>query len=225
MGLMRRASQQFHGTNDGYSDFDEFLATLSARKRKNIKRERAQAAGFGGTIRALTGDDIEPEHWDAFWVFYQDTGARKWGTPYLTRRFFDEMQATMRDDMLLVLAERDGTPIAGALNFIGRETLYGRYWGCIEDHPALHFELCYYQAIAFAITHGLRRVEAGAQGAHKLARGYLPVETHSLHWMPDEGFRDAVARYLDAERDAITEEIEVLTEYGPFKTSKGEEHG
>ncbi len=224
MGLMRRASQQFHWFNDGYADFDGFLASLAARKRKNIRKERKQASGFGGQILCLTGDEIQPEHWDAFWVFYQDTGARKWGTPYLTRAFFDEAQATMRDDMLLVLAECDGRYVAGALNFIGRDTLFGRYWGCREDHPALHFELCYYRAIEFAIAHGLSKVEAGAQGAHKLARGYLPVVTHSLHWMRDAGFRDAIARYLDAERDAITEEIEVMTEYGPFKKLQGDDH-
>lgn len=224
MGLMSRASQQFHWHNDDYPDFDGFLANLSSRKRKNIRKERAQANGFGGEILCLTGDEIQPEHWDAFWIFYQDTGARKWGTPYLTRSFFDEAQTCMRDDMLLVLAERNGTYVAGALNFIGRETLFGRYWGCIEDHPALHFELCYYRAIDFSIEQGLKRVEAGAQGAHKLARGYLPVETKSLHWIRDEGFRDAIARYLDAERSAINEEIEVLTKYGPFRKSQGEDH-
>jgi predicted N-acyltransferase len=224
MGLMPRASQQFHWMNPGYESFDAFLGSLAARKRKNIRKERKQANAFGGAIQCLTGDMIEPHHWDAFWVFYQDTGARKWGTPYLTRAFFDEMQQTMRDDMLLVLAETDGRYVAGALNFIGRDTLFGRYWGCVEDHPALHFELCYYRAIDFAIAHGLGKVEAGAQGAHKLARGYLPVETHSLHWLRDEGFRDAVGRYLEAERDAINEEIEVLTDYGPFKKTQGDDH-
>ncbi|WP_299305341.1 GNAT family N-acetyltransferase [uncultured Litoreibacter sp.] len=224
MGLMRRASQQFHWHNGGYTTFDDFLASLSARKRKNIRKERKQANAFGGEILCLTSDQIEPEHWDAFWVFYQDTGARKWGTPYLTRSFFDEMQISMRDDMLLVLAQLDGRYVAGALNFIGRNTLYGRYWGCREDHPALHFELCYYRAIDFAIAHGLSTVEAGAQGSHKLARGYLPVETHSLHWMRDESFRDAVGRFLEAEREAINEEIEVLTEYGPFKKTQGDDH-
>jgi predicted N-acyltransferase len=183
--------------------------------------ERAQA--FGGEIVQLTGDAIRPEHWDAFWVFYQDTGARKWGTPYLTRAFFDIAQETMRDDMLLVLAERDGRPVAGALNFIGRDTLYGRYWGCIEDHPCLHFELCYYQAIDFAIAQGMGRVEAGAQGEHKLARGYLPVTTHSLHWVRDAGFAEAIAQYLEAERDAVDQEIEVLTSWGPFRKADVEE--
>ena len=158
-----------------------------------------------------------------FWRFYQDTGARKWGSPYLTRQFFDIAQETMADDMALVLAERDGYPIAGALNFIGRETLYGRYWGCVEHHACLHFELCYYRAIDFAIAHDLKRVEAGAQGEHKLARGYLPTRTHSLHWVADPGFADAIKKYLDAEAHAVGQEIEILTEYGPFRKSNPEE--
>ncbi len=217
MGLLHRVTQQFHWENRDYGSFDDFLTTLSSRKRKTIRRERAQAQGFGGTIHALTGDAIQPEHWDAFWRFYQDTGARKWGRPYLTRAFFDAMQATMRHDILLVLARRAGQWVAGALNFIGRDTLYGRYWGAIEDHPFLHFELCYYQAIDHAIMAGLARVEAGAQGEHKLARGYLPVPVHSLHWIGDAGFREAVARYLRQERAATDEEIEILTAYGPFR--------
>ncbi len=219
MGLLHRITQQFHWENRGYADFDGFLADLASRKRKAIRKERAGAADFGGTIRHFTGAAIEPAHWDAFWAFYQDTGSRKWGRPYLTRAFFDEVQATMRDDVLLILAERGGRPVAGALNFIGRDTLYGRYWGAVEDHPFLHFECCYYQAIDYAIAHGLARVEAGAQGDHKLARGYLPVETHSLHWIADPSFRTAVARYLDAEARAVGEEIEVLTDYGPFRKS------
>ncbi|WP_171233426.1 GNAT family N-acetyltransferase [Ruegeria sp. HKCCA4812] len=223
MGLMLRSSQQFHWLNDGYAEFDDFLAALSSRKRKNIRKERAQANGFGGEIRTLTGDDLRPEHWDAFWRFYQDTGARKWGSPYLTRQFFDIAQETMANDMALFLAERDGHAIAGALNFIGRETLFGRYWGCIEHHACLHFELCYYRAIDFAIAHGLARVEAGAQGEHKLARGYLPTRTHSLHWVGDPGFADAVKKYLDAEGRAVGEEIEILTDYGPFRKSNPEE--
>ncbi|MEL6550989.1 MAG: GNAT family N-acetyltransferase [Pseudomonadota bacterium] len=223
MGLMPRASQQFHWLNDGYADFDGFLASLNSRKRKNIRKERTQAQAFGGTIHALTGDDLRPEHWDAFWRFYQDTGARKWGTPYLTRAFFHRAQETLRDDMLLVLAERDGRYVAGALNFIGRETLYGRYWGCTEDHPCLHFELCYYQAIEHAIAHGLTRVEAGAQGTHKLARGYLPMTCHSLHWIADPRFADAVAEFLERERDAVEQENEILTSYGPFKKIDVEE--
>ncbi|MDZ4093769.1 MAG: GNAT family N-acetyltransferase, partial [Paracoccaceae bacterium] len=214
-GLM--STQQYHWENRGYGSFDDFLAGLASRKRKAIRKERETACAFGGSIEALTGDQITPQHWDAFWEFYQDTGARKWGTPYLTRAFFAEMQATMRDDILLVLATRDGRPIAGALNFIGRDTLYGRYWGATEDHRCLHFELCYYRAIDWAITHGLARVEAGAQGEHKLARGYLPTPVHSLHWIADAGFSGAVAQYLAAERRAVDEEIEVLTAYGPFR--------
>ena len=223
-GLLHRVTQQFHWENRGYATFDDFLADLSSRKRKMIRKERETAHASGLTIRQLTGDQIEAHHWDAFWVFYQDTGARKWGTPYLTRRFFTEAHASLRDDMLLVIAERpDGTPVAAALNFIGRHTLYGRYWGCIEDHPCLHFELCYYQAIDWAIAHHLPRVEAGAQGEHKLARGYLPTPVHSLHWIADPGFRDAVARYLAAERRAVDEEIEVLTAYGPFRRITSED--
>ena len=223
MGLMSRVGQQFHWVNRDYADFDGFLADLSSRKRKNIRRERTEAQGFGGQIVALSGDDIQPEHWDAFWHFYQDTGNRKWGTPYLTRAFFDCAQDSLRDDMLLVLAMNNGRPVAGALNFIGRETLYGRYWGSAEYHPSLHFELCYYQAIDYAIKKGISRVEAGAQGEHKLARGYLPVATHSLHWIRDLAFRDAIARYLIAEARAVDEEIEVLTAYGPFKRDTREE--
>jgi uncharacterized protein len=223
MGLMHRISHQCHWENAGDGSFDDFLGSLSSRKRKNIRKERATAQGFGGTIRALSGDQIEPEHWDAFWRFYQDTGSRKWGTPYLTRAFFDIAHEVLRDDILLVLAERNGRPIAGALNFIGRDTLYGRYWGAIEDHPCLHFEACYYQAIDFAIAHGLSRVEAGAQGEHKLARGYLPVATHSLHWVADDSFARAIADYLKAEREAVDEEIEVLTSYGPFRKTLSED--
>jgi len=223
MGLLVRKNQQFHWRNDSYADFDAFLATLNSRKRKNIRKERRQAQDFGGTIQTLTGDAIEPHHWDAFWQFYQDTGARKWGTPYLTRQFFDIAQETLREDMALVLAERDGRYAAGALNFIGADALYGRYWGCTEHHPCLHFELCYYQAIDFAIAHGLGTVEAGAQGEHKLARGYLPTVTWSVHWMRDEGFMRAVGDYLEQERDAVDHEIEVLTEYGPFKRVEVEE--
>ncbi|MEM6577966.1 MAG: GNAT family N-acetyltransferase [Pseudomonadota bacterium] len=222
-GLLARVTQQFHWQNDGYDDFDAFLGSLSSRKRKNLRKERTQAQGFGGEIVQLTGDQIEPHHWDAFWEFYQDTGARKWGMPYLTRRFFDLAHERLRDDMLLVLAIRNGVPVAGALNFIGREALFGRYWGCGEHHPAMHFELCYYQAIDYAIEHGLARVEAGAQGEHKLARGYMPAQTHSAHWIRDAAFNDAVAQYLEAERDAVAQDIEVLTSYGPFRKADVEE--
>ncbi len=223
LGLMPRIGQQFHWLNDDYKTFDDFLASLSSRKRKNIRKERATAQGFGGEIVMLTGDQILPTHWDAFWEFYQDTGARKWGSPYLTRAFFDIAQEHLRGDILLSFAMRDGVPIAGALNFIGRDTLFGRYWGCVEHHDCLHFELCYYTAIDFAIAQGLSRVEAGAQGEHKLARGYLPHTTHSLHWFGDPNFRDAIARYLEAEKGAIDHEIEVLTSYGPFRKSNPEE--
>ncbi len=223
MGLLPRVGQQFHWENDGYSDFDGFLASLASRKRKNIRKERSSANSFDGTVEMLTGEALQPHHWDAFWRFYQDTGNRKWGTPYLTRAFFEIAQAELRDDMLLALAVRDDQPFAGALNFIGRETLYGRYWGCTAHQPCLHFELCYYRAIDFAIANGMQRVEAGAQGEHKLARGYLPVATHSLHWFGDPGFRDAVGKYLDAERDAVDQEIEILTSYGPFKKETREE--
>ncbi|MCC5957311.1 MAG: N-acetyltransferase [Natronohydrobacter sp.] len=224
-GWLHRITEQFHWENPGYQTFDDFLAALSSRKRKTIRKERATAQGFGGTIHALTGDDLRPTHWDAFWQFYQDTGARKWGTPYLTRRFFDELQAHLREDALLVLAERDGRPVAGALNFIGRDTLFGRYWGCIDDHPCLHFELCYYQAMDFAIAQGMPRVEAGAQGTHKLARGYLPSEVHSLHYFPENGFHSAVARYIDQERRAIAHEMDVLSDYAPFRKSDGGQNG
>jgi predicted N-acyltransferase len=223
MGLLHRVTQQFHWENRGYASFEDFLASLSSRKRKTIRKERAQAQAFGGDIVALTGDDLRREHWDAFWQFYQDTGARKWGSPYLTREFFDLVQEEMRDDVLLVLALQGGRPVAGALNFIGRDVLFGRYWGCIEHHPCLHFELCYYQAIDAAIARGLDRVEAGAQGEHKLARGYLPAATHSLHWLRDPGFSDAVERYLEAERAAVAEDIEILTSYGPFRKATVEE--
>ena len=224
MGLMARASQQFHWVNAGYADFDAFLASLSSRKRKNMRKERQQANAFGGEIVMLSGDQITPEHWQAIWTFYQDTGARKWGTPYLTRAFFDIAHAELRDDILLVLALRDGRPVAGAMNMIGASALYGRYWGCVEDHPCLHFELCYYRAIDFALQQGLHRVEAGAQGEHKLARGYMPVATHSLHWMRDAGFADAIRQYLQAEKRAVAQDMEILTSYGPFRREQMEDH-
>ena len=222
MGLLHRVGQQFHWKNRGYDSFDDFLNDLSSRKRKAIRKEREQAQRFGGEIKSFTGDEIQAEHWDYFWRFYQDTGSRKWGSPYLTRAFFDIAHNTLRDDILLVLALSDDRPVAGALNFIGRDTLFGRYWGCTEHHPCLHFELCYYQAIDYAIAHGLR-VEAGAQGEHKLARGYLPTPTHSLHWIANPSFRAAVSDYLDHERQLINEEMEILTDYGPFKSTTIEE--
>jgi predicted N-acyltransferase len=223
MGLLERVTQQYHWENRGYGGFDDFLASLSSRKRKNIRKERAQAQAFGGRIESLTGEAIAPRHWDAMWDFYQDTGARKWGMPYLTRAFFEIAHEVLRDDILLVMAEREGRPVAGAMNLIGRDALFGRYWGCAEHHPAMHFELCYYRAMDHAIARGLARVEAGAQGEHKLARGYLPAETHSLHWFREPAFGDAVARYLEAERAAVAEDIEILTGYGPFRKADVEE--
>ncbi len=217
MGLLHRIGEQFHWMNHGYKDFDAFLAALSSRKRKNIRRERRLAQGFGGEIVALTGAEITAEHMEAFWQFYQDTGARKWGRPYLTRAFFDIARERLAEDMLLVLAHRDGRYVAGALNFIGADALFGRWWGAIEQHSCLHFELCYYQAIDYAIAQGLARVEAGAQGEHKIARGYLPVTTHSLHWIADAGFRDAVAEFIAHEARAVGEDIEILTQMGPFR--------
>lgn len=218
-GWLHRIGMQFHWTNRGYGSFDDFLVDLASRKRKALRKERERAQGFGGTIRALTGDAIGPEHWAAMWAFYQDTGGRKWGRPYLTRAFFDALHA-LRDEVLLVLAERDGIPVAGALNLIGREALFGRYWGCLEDHAFLHFELCYHQAVDWAIAHGLDRVEAGAQGEHKLARGYMPVTTHSVHRIAHPGLRRAVDDYLQAERPAIAAEIEALAALGPFRAEE-----
>jgi predicted N-acyltransferase len=215
-GWLIRTDRQFHWTNDGYATFDDFLAALASRKRKAIRKERA-AAVAGLEIVHLTGDAIGEPHWDAFWHFYQDTGARKWGTPYLTRAFFTALGKVMADRVLLILALRDGRPIAGALNLIGADTLYGRYWGAIEEVPFLHFELCYYQAIDAAIARGLRRVEAGAQGGHKLARGYGPTPTWSAHYIPDPGFRRAVADFLAAERAAVEDEIDALDEMTPFR--------
>lgn len=219
-GFLPRVTQQYHWLNQDYGSFDDFLAALSSRKRKAIRKERERAQGFGGQIISLRGDQIQPEHWDAFWTFYQDTGGRKWGRPYLTRAFFQCLHDTMREDCLLVLAVLDGQPIAGALNLIGGDTLYGRYWGCIQDHPFLHFELCYYQAIDWAIAHGLARVEAGAQGDHKLARGYLPVQTHSLHWVADPGFLRALDNYLVQERRAVSDDIAETADWGPFRRSE-----
>ena len=211
-----REGTQFHWANDSYGCFDDFLAALSSRKRKAIRKERA-AAVEGLDIVHLTGGEIRESHWDAFWNFYQDTGARKWGRPYLTREFFSEIGRTMADRILLFLACRDDRPIAGALNFIGADTLYGRYWGCSEDVPYLHFELCYYQAIEVAIARRLKTVEAGAQGDHKLARGYVPVPTWSAHYIPDPSFRRAIADFLVRERRAVERQIEFLNELAPFK--------
>ncbi len=220
-----RKDQQFHWLNDGFGTFEDFLDALSSRKRKNLKKERARAIENGITIDWLSGDDIRPEHWDAFFEFYMDTGMRKWGRPYLTREFFDLIQANMRQDILLIMGKRDGRYIAGALNFIGGTTLYGRNWGCTEDHPFLHFEICYYQAIEFAIARGLNRVEAGAQGAHKIARGYLPCPTYSAHYVSHAGFREALAQYLRNERAHVDSDIEILNQYTPFKKETEHETG
>ena len=215
--LMHRKSQQFHWFNKNYKGFDDFLADLSANKRKNIRKERKEAQAFGGQIHLLTGSAIKQPHWDAFWQFYQDTGARKWGQPYLTRDFFTQAQAKLRDDILLIMAEKDGQWCAGALHFIGSDCLYGRYWGESSYHPCLHFELCYYCAIDYAIEHGLGRIEAGAQGGHKLARGYLPQTTQSLHWFVDEDFGAAVARYVQAEGKMIEKHKIALANHAPFR--------
>ena len=215
-GWLARSDIQFHWLNRGYADFDDFLAALSSRKRKAIRKER-QGARDGVEIRALSGADIRPEHWDAFWLFYQDTGSRKWGSPYLTREAFDLLGERMGERILLVLAFADGRPIAGALNFIGGDALYGRYWGCLVDKPFLHFELCYYQAIDAAIARGLTRVEAGAQGGHKLSRGYEPVRTWSMHWIADPGFRAAVAEFLEREREGVAQDRNFLGKRTPFR--------
>lgn len=217
-GYLHRNDQQFHWLNDNYPDFDGFLAQLSSRKRKNIKKERAAALdGNGITIDWLTGSDLTEEVWDTFFQFYIDTGSRKWGQPYLTRDFFSRIGTTMADDIVLIMANRQGRYVAGAINFIGSHTLYGRHWGCLEDHPFLHFEVCYYQAIDFAIAKGLDRVEAGAQGGHKLARGYMPELTHSLHYITHPDFRRAVADYLDNEKRAVQREAKLISDHGPFK--------
>ncbi|WP_257539302.1 GNAT family N-acetyltransferase [Sphingobium sp. CFD-1] len=215
-GWLIREDSQFHWTNQDYRDFADFLASLSSAKRKNIRKERERAVQ-GLDIVHLTGDRISEAHWDIFWDFYQDTGARKWGRPYLTRAFFSLLGERMADRVLLILALRDGRPIAGALNLIGADALYGRYWGCTQDVPHLHFELCYYQAIDAAIARGLARVEAGAQGGHKLARGYAPQPTWSAHFIPNPGFRHAVADFLAAERRDVQRDREWLNERTPFR--------
>ena len=217
-GFLLRQDQQFHFVNAGYADFEEFLSALTSRKRKVLKRERRDALAHGIEIECLTGSAIHAHHWDAFFEFYLDTGSRKWGSPYLNRHFFALIGARMPEDILLVMAKRDGRYIAGALNFIGANTLYGRNWGAIEHHPFLHFELCYYQAIDFAIARRLARVEAGAQGEHKLARGYVPVKTHSAHRFADPGFQNAVADYLVREREAVDETQRALLTMTPFRT-------
>jgi len=217
MGLLRRMDQQFHWANDNYADFDAFLETLASRKRKAIRKERRQALEAGLTIEHITGAALTEAHWDAFYHFYLDTGDRKWGSPYLNRKFFSLLSERMGDRVLLMLAKRGDNYVAGALNLIGDDTLYGRYWGCSEHHPCLHFELCYYQAIEYAIAHGLKSVEAGAQGEHKLARGYVPQATYSLHWIANPGLRSAVSNYVDREREYVTQLNDELADATPFK--------
>lgn len=217
---LHRTDQQFHFINEGYANHEEFLETLASRKRKALRRERRTALENGISIDWLTGSDLTEHIWDQFFAFYMDTGGRKWGRPYLTRKFYSLIGERMPDNILLVMAKRDGRYIAGAINFIGGDTLYGRHWGCIEDHPYLHFEVCYHQAIDFALEKGLKRVEAGAQGEHKLARGYLPVTTHSAHYVAHAGLRRAIADYLERERNDVEQMNEILTEHSPFR--KGE---
>jgi len=216
-GWLIREGMQFHWRNEGYASFDAFLAALSHGKRKAIRKERREVAEQGITHRIVSGAAIEPAHWDAFFRFYIATSDRKWGAPYLTREFFDRLGATMADRVALVLAECDGRPIAGALNLIGADTLYGRNWGCIGHFKHLHFETCYYQAIELAIARGLARVEAGAQGEHKIQRGYLPVATHSAHWIVDPALRAAVAHYLTRETPAVAAERDALGDTSPFR--------
>jgi predicted N-acyltransferase len=220
-GWLVRSGLQYHWFNRGYARCDNFLSALASRKRKAIRKERA-AAREGLEFRTLRGAEIGAADWDAMWAFYQDTGARKWGRPYLTRGFFDLVGERTGDQILLFLACRDGQPIAGALNFIGPDALYGRYWGCTEDVPMLHFELCYYQAIEWAIAHGLPAVQAGAQGEHKLSRGYEPVVTRSVHFIPNRSFRDAVADFLEAERAGVASEIDWLRGSLPYRSSSSE---
>ncbi|MFG1400891.1 GNAT family N-acetyltransferase [Xanthobacter sediminis] len=223
-GFLKRTDRQFHWTNAGYGSYDDFLSALASRKRKALKKERREALAAGITIEWLTGRDLTEEAWDAFFAFYMDTGARKWGSPYLNRAFFSLVSERLADRILLVMAWRAGRYIAGALNFLGAETLYGRYWGAVEEHPFLHFEVCYHQAIDFAIARGLKVVEAGAQGEHKLARGYLPTTTHSAHYIVHPGLRAAVAQYLEHERSYMEEDAAVLTDLGPFRRGGEAEH-
>jgi uncharacterized protein len=216
-GFLLRNDQQFHWHNQGYGSFDDFLATLNSRHRKAIKRERRDAVANGITVHALTGSDITEDAWNAFFAFYMETGSRKWGRPYLTRAFFSLIGENMPEDVLLVMAKRNGRWIAGAINFIGSDTLFGRNWGAIEHHPFLHFEVCYYQAIDFAIRRGLKIVEAGAQGEHKLARGYLPQTTFSAHYIADPDLRRAISDYLKRERAYVAEAGRELTDAAPFR--------
>ncbi|VAV94158.1 FIG110192: hypothetical protein [hydrothermal vent metagenome] len=216
-GFLKRLDQQFHWLNEDYSTFEDFLMTLSSRKRKNIRKERKQATLNDIDIEILSGADITENHWDHYFTFYEDTGLRKWGQPYLNRKFFSLMGESLAEHIVLVMCKRDGRYMAGALNLRSDDTLYGRYWGAIEDHRYLHFEVCYYQAIDYAIAHGLKKVEAGAQGEHKLARGYLPATTYSAHWIANPAFRTAIADYLIHEREAVLQDKEFLQSLAPFK--------
>ena len=221
-GFLQRTDQQFHWHNQGYGSFEDFLATLNSRHRKAIRRERREALAEGITIHPLTGSDITEDAWNAFFAFYMETGSRKWGRPYLTRAFFSLIGESMAKDVLLVMARRNGRWIAGAINFIGSDTLFGRNWGAIEHHPFLHFEVCYYQAIDFAIRRGLKMVEAGAQGEHKIARGYLPQTTYSAHYIADPDLRRAISDYLRHERAYVAEAARELTHAGPFRKTADE---
>jgi len=217
-GFLQRLGQQFHWTNDGFRDFDDFLAALNSRKRKAVKKERREALAPGLEIDVLTGADLKPCHWDAFYEFYMATSDRKWGSAYLNRRFFALIGERMPEKIVLIMARHGANYVAGAFNLLGTKTIYGRNWGSYGDYKFLHFECCYYQAIEFAIAHGLKRVEAGAQGPHKIQRGYLPVPTYSAHWIPDSGFRRAVAQFLAREREMVTKKIEHLADnYSPFR--------
>jgi predicted N-acyltransferase len=217
-GFLQRMGQQFHWTNDGFRDFDDFLAALNSRKRKAVKKERREALAPGLEIDVLTGADLKPRHWDAFYEFYLATSDRKWGSAYLNRRFFALIGERMPEKIVLIMARHGADYVAGAFNLLGTETIYGRNWGSYGDYKFLHFECCYYQAIEFALAHGLKRVEAGAQGPHKLQRGYLPVPTYSAHWIPDSGFRRAVAQFLAREREMVARKIEHLADnYSPFR--------
>ena len=216
-GFLQRVGQQFHWTNNGYRDFDDYLTALNSRKRKAVRKERREALADGLEIEVLTGSDLKSRHWDAFYRFYLATSDRKWGQAYLNRKFFALVGERMPENVVLVMAQHGGKYVAGALNLLGKETIYGRNWGSYGDYKFLHFECCYYQAIEFAITRGLRRVEAGAQGSHKLQRGYLPTATYSAHWIPDPGFRRAVAQFLERERVMVERKIEGLAEYSPFR--------
>ena len=224
-GFLKRMGQQFHWTNDGYKDFDDYLAALNSRKRKAVKKERREATQPGLDIDVLTGPDLQPKHWDAFYRFYLATSDRKWGSAYLNRKFFALIGERMADKIVLVMARRGTDYVAGAFNILGTATIYGRNWGSYGDYKMLHFECCYYRAIEFAIDHGLKRVEAGAQGPHKLQRGYLPVPTYSAHYIPDAGFRRAVDQFLAREREMVEQKIEQLGEYSPFRHTENEPAG